>query len=345
MNEHHRRPAAFRLDDPNVVVSAEAPPARAARGAVRVTVEPEAALPAVREADPVPRRRFAFGTVLWSALCGLVVLGIGASVARLIEDLFSRNEALGWLAALLAALAALAFLGIIVREAFGLWRLGAIEKLRRRGGEVLFSDDRAAGRAVVRDVLALARRTPRLARARAGLEGHLDDIIDGADLVRLAERELMEPLDRDARRIVSDAAKRVSLVTALSPRAALDMLFVLATALTVVRRLAYLYGGRPGALGMARLMREVIAHLVLTGGMAAGDSLIQQVLGHGLAAKVSARLGEGVLNGLLTARLGLAAIEVTRPLGFAALPRPTLTDVAGNLLRREGKGETPPPQD
>ena len=80
--------------------------------------------------------------------------------------------------------------------------------------------------------------------------------------------------------------------------------------------------------------------MVLTGGMAAGDSLIQQMLGHGLAAKVSARLGEGVLNGLLTARLGLAAIEVTRPLPFAALPPPTLTDVAGNLLRRGEDGKT-----
>ena len=43
--------------------------------------------------------------------------------------------------------------------------------------------------------------------------------------------------------------------------------------------------------------------------MAASDSLIQQMLGHGLAAKLSQRLGEGMLNGLLTARLGLAAIE------------------------------------
>jgi putative membrane protein len=85
-------------------------------------------------------------------------------------------------------------------------------------------------------------------------------------------------------------------------------------------------------------MREVIAHLVLTGGMAAGDSLIQQVVGHGIAAKVSVRLGEGVLNGLLTARLGLAAIEVTRPLQFAALPPPTLGDVAGNLVRGHKAG-------
>jgi putative membrane protein len=67
--------------------------------------------------------------------------------------------------------------------------------------------------------------------------------------------------------------------------------------------------------------------------MAASDSVIQQVIGHGLAAKLSARLGEGVLNGLLTARLGLAAIEATRPLPFTALRQPALNDIAGSLLR------------
>jgi putative membrane protein len=71
----------------------------------------------------------------------------------------------------------------------------------------------------------------------------------------------------------------------------------------------------------------------VTGGIAVGDSLIQQMIGHGVTAKLSARLGEGVLNGLLTARLGLAAIEVTRPLPFTVLPRPTLSDLAGSLLR------------
>jgi putative membrane protein len=337
MNERHRRPAAFRLDDPDVVVTAEA--GRAARGTVRVMVEPEPSLPVVAEPAPLPRRRFGWGTLFWSALGGLTALGLGLGVTRLVEDLFDRNEALGWLGATLAAVAGVALAAIVLREAWGLWRLGSIEKLRQRGSAVLASDDRTAGRAVVRDALALARPMPRLARARARLEGHLEDIIDGADLVRLAERELMEPLDLDARRIVSDAAKRVSLVTAVSPRAAVDMLFVLVTALMVVRRLAYLYGGRPGTLGVIRLMREVIAHLALTGGMAAGDSVIQQVLGHGIAAKVSVRLGEGVLNGLLTARVGLAAIEVTRPLPFAALPPPTLADVAGHLLRRRGESK------
>jgi putative membrane protein len=80
-------------------------------------------------------------------------------------------------------------------------------------------------------------------------------------------------------------------------------------------------------------------HLAVTGGLAASDNLIQQMLGHGIAAKLSARLGEGVLNGLLTARFGLAAVDLTRPVPFAALPRPTLSDLMSEVLHSFGDAE------
>ena len=89
-----------------------------------------------------------------------------------------------------------------------------------------------------------------------------------------------------------------------------------------------------GDKSRARALAAEGAHVAITGGMAASDSLVQQVLGHGIAAKLSQRLGEGILNGLLTARLGLAAIDVTRPLPFTALPRPALGDLAKDLLRK-----------
>jgi putative membrane protein len=331
-----RRPAAFRLDDPHVIV-AEDDKTRAARGTVRVLPEPENFdLPVPVEIAAPTRRRFPWGTVFWSALGGLVALGAGLATAALIEDLYARAAWLGTLGAALAALAGLSLLVICAKEVVGLLRLASIEKLRARAEAVLVDDDRDAARAIVRELTAALSATPQLARGRGELENHLTEIIDGRDLLHIAERHLMAPLDQEASRLVARTATRVSIVTAVSPRAAVDLAFVLFAALGMIRRLAALYGGRPGMLGMIRLLRHIIAHLTVTGGIAAGDSLIQQMLGHGVAAKLSARLGEGVLNGLLTARLGLAAIEVARPLPFAALPKPALADIAGDLLRRRG---------
>ncbi|UPT86247.1 YcjF family protein [Bradyrhizobium barranii subsp. apii] len=331
-----RRPATFRLDDPGVVVTEADETSRLGRATIQITPEHDPqALPVPIEAALPARRGFPWGTLFWSGLGGLTLLGTGLGVVRLIEDLFARSETLGFVGLAFAFVTALALAVVIGREAFGLAHLATIEKLHARAAAVLASDDRKESRVIVQDLLKIAHQNPQLARARATLESHTGEIIDGADMIRLAERELMSPLDAEARRLVSSAAQKVSIVTAVSPRAAIDVLFVFVAALRLIRQLAFLYGGRPGALGMIRLLRHVIAHLAITGGMAASDSLVQQMLGHGIAAKLSQRLGEGVLNGLLTARLGLAAIDVTRPLPFAALPPPKLSDLATDLLRKK----------
>ena len=99
----------------------------------------------------------------------------------------------------------------------------------------------------------------------------------------------------------------------------------------LIRRLSELYGGRPGTLGFFRLARGVLAHLAVTGAIAAGDDFVHQIVGQGLAARLSAKLGEGVVNGTMTARIGIAAMDTVRPLPFTALQAPEITDFLAAL--------------
>ena len=292
---------------------------------------------------PTPSaRRFSFARLLLFALSALAALGVGLAVDELVRELFNRATWLGWTAVAFAVVALLALLGTAMRELAGLRRLTLIDDLRRRAREATETRDAAKARKVVDGLLTLYADQPIAGTGRASLQATNGQIVDGPDLLRLAERDLLAPLDTRARRMALDAAKRVSVVTAVSPRAFIDVAFVLLENVRLMRRIADLYGGRPGTLGFWRLARNIVAHLAVTGSIAVGDSVVQQVVGHGLAARLSSRLGEGVVNGLLTARVGIAAMDVCRPMPFGATERPSIGDFVADLTRRDHKNATSP---
>ncbi len=338
--ETPRRPAAFRLNDPSVTLAGSDETVTASRGGVVLTPQPDA-FEDVLDPATVPvkprRKRLSLGGLFWSALGGLGSLAVGLWATRVVEDLFARSDWLGWVALWLAGVAALAALAIVGRESLALMRLNKIEDLRTAAVEAHRADDDVEARKVIADVVAIYAARPETARARAAVASHKDEIIDGSDRLRIVERELMEPLDLEARRAIAAASKRVSVVTAVSPRALVDLAIVLVEAMRLIRRIGAIYGGRPGTLGFLKLAKHVGAHLAVTGGMGVGDGLLEQALGHGLAAKISARLGEGVLNGILTARVGLAAMAVCRPMPFVERRPPTVREVAGNLFESAPK--------
>jgi len=320
-----RQPRAYRLDDPNI-----------SAGAVQVTEEP---FDAIEAADGIvvpmgEKRRAPWLGILLAALSGLLLLGLGLAVETLIVDLYAIAPGLGWLALALAALALLAFLALVGREISGIWREQKIESLREAAVDALAVKDHKAAKGIVADLIGLYGGRSAAAQGSARLKALTDEIIDADDRLAIAERELLAPLDAQAKRAIAGAAKQVSLVTAVSPRAIVDVAFVIFAAVRLLRTLARIYGGRPGLLGFLRLAKAAFNHLAVTGGVAVGDSLMQQVLGLGLAARISAKLGEGVLNGLMTARFGLAALSVCRPLPFIREEAPKIGDVAGELISR-----------
>ncbi|QRM55660.1 TIGR01620 family protein [Sinorhizobium sp. BG8] len=339
-----RPPAAFSLgdDDPKPERREPAVPRTPRHFDTRVVLTPDTEDPFIATTADLPdlgatpeakprRRRLTFGRLAIGAFGFLASLAIGLWLDDLIRALFTRNDWLGYAAMAATAIAVLAVVAIALRELVGLHRLNAVQDLKREVAEATAAERPTDARKVVDHLVDLLATRPQTARGRRRLGETKGEVIDASHLVELAERELMAPLDREARALILSAAKRVSIVTAVSPRALVDIGYVVYESSRLIRALAELYGGRPGSLGLLRLMRDVLAHLAVTGSIAVGDSLVQQVLGHGLASKLSARLGEGVINGLMTARIGIAAMDLCRPMPFRALKRPGIGDFIGDL--------------
>ncbi len=344
-----RRPGAFRIDDEASSTSAS-PVRRAPKsfdGNVVVTPDerdpfvtpPELAAQELPVAEPRRRRRFSFANVALAAFGTFLSLAFGLWADSVVRDLFARSDWLGYAALTALAIGLLAIAVVVGREIIGLMRLSAVQSLKTEAEAAAAAPLPGPARAVVASLSGILSHRAETARGRAVLDATKDEIIDGHQLIDLAERELLAPLDRRARALILNASKRVSVVTAISPRAIVDLAYVVFEVSRLVRAMAELYGGRPGTLGLFRLMRDVVAHLAVTGSIAVGDGLAQQVLGHGVAAKLSKRLGEGVINGLLTARIGIAAMDLCRPLPFRALKRPGIGDFLADLAPLGGNRE------
>jgi putative membrane protein len=291
---------------------------------------PDSRAAMVRAARMAGRPPSVLGRWFWGLTAAILALVLSVAAWNWVTGLIAAVPVLGALAAGLFALLLLVMLAIALREAAAFARLSRIDGVQRAAAAAIADRDLRAAQAVAGRLSALYAGRAELAAGLARLRDRAGEQFDADALLGLAERELLGPLDGAATAEIEAAARQVATVTAVVPLALADVAAALTANLRMIRRLAEIYGGRAGVLGSWRLTRAVLAHLVATGAVAVGDDLIGSVAGGGLLSRVSRRFGEGVVNGALTARVGVAAMEVCRPLPFRALPRPS---VAG-LVRR-----------
>lgn len=284
-------------------------------------------LAVVASRAPSPLARWFWGLAL--LLTGFVV---SLAAWDYVTGLLARAPVLGWIATVLMGLLLLVLVIIGLREVSAFRRLRKLDALQISARDALVGNDLKGARQVIEALERLYAGRDDTAWGKAELAQRQGDMLDADALLGLAETTVLYPLDQSALREVEAAARQVAMVTAFVPLALADLITALTANLRMIRRIAEIYGGRSGTLGSWRLTRGVLAHLVATGALAVGDDLIGTIAGGGLLAKVSRRFGEGVVNGALTARVGVAAIEVCRPLPFHTSPRPSVTALVRRAL-------------
>ncbi len=342
MTDQHRKPQAY------ILPNEDAPSVKLVKTKSR-SKTPEITFDAVPEHTDLvtlPQttlqqspRGFRWLGLLIAALTTLFTMWASLSTLQLIESFFARSPWLGWLATAVAGVAAFAALAIIIREIFGMLRLRKIEHLQEAAARAINLDERTSAEETCNQLQSIYANRSDVKWALDQFNSHRNDILDPRDRVKLAESLILTPLDDAVHKIIARRARRVTLLTTVTPAAVLDILFVAAQNLGMLREIATLYGGRPSTFATLKLARMVATHLAVSGGLALSDNLIQHFVGKGLLGKLSARFGEGAVNGILTARIGLAASNVCRPIPRETATSDTLTSLLKEVMTFGDKGE------
>lgn len=306
-----RAPRVFNIDDPAVKADSYSD-----------DIDDAGTATSRREEIVTPRRLtvtdldrgIRWGSIMLSAMAALASLAAGLWFTRFVTVALERQDWVGWVAAGLMTIIGFALSVIILRELIGFRRLARLSRLRKLLRDATIAPDPRKEKIAVTALARHYRGRSDMTWGLARLADHKGDVLASGELLRLADRELLAPLDGQARRIILKSAKRIATVTAISPMMWIALLYVLVENVRMFRALAGLYGGRPGTLGALRLARLVVGHIIATGGIAMTDDLFGQFVGQDVLRRLSARLGEGAFNGALTARLGIAAVEITRPM-------------------------------
>lgn len=323
------------------------------RGPVLIDLEDEAQTPSPTDVPPVPdlapesapegramqtmatlaaRRPSRLMRLFWGLLLTLLAAVVSIAAWDFVTGLVTQNPVLGFLVMGLVTAFVIVCVIIILQELAAFSRLSRMDRMHRRAETALATSDLGEARGVVRDLnrLYAGREDVRWGRERMLSLGA--DQLDATGLLGLVETEILKPLDLAAAREIEAASRQVATVTAIVPLAFADVIAALTANLRMIRRIAEIYGGRSGTLGSWRLARAVMTHLVATGAVAIGDDMIGSIAGGGVLSKLSRRFGEGIVNGALTARVGVAAMEVCRPIPFATVKRPSVTRLVQRAL-------------
>ncbi|MEA2118156.1 TIGR01620 family protein [Halovibrio sp. HP20-50] len=284
------------------------------------------ALPAASLGAPRKRR--------WGLLFALVG-GAGLGTAELVTGIPDAMAQSQWLA-IAWQLFGISLIGLggvsLLKELGRLRRLKRHDKLRGDLAELPQRSPKQAQAMAeqLKRQLKLADDDPHwLAFQRASQPHH-----SGEEIQTLLRYHLLAPRDREAQRLITRMSGETAIMVALSPLTLVDMALVAWRSLAMVDRLCRLYGLELGYASRLRLFRNVLHNMAFAGASELATDASMDMLSLDLAGRLSARAGQGLATGLLSARLGLRAQRLCRPVPFSADEQPKIADLRQDLWRQ-----------
>ncbi|MEZ9710253.1 YcjF family protein [Vibrio breoganii] len=161
---------------------------------------------------------------------------------------------------------------------------------------------------------------------------HKSDNHSDRDMLDLYQGYVLSPVDQKINKAIAKYSSEAAVMVAVSPLAAADMLLVAWRNISLINRIAKEYGVELGYWSRIQLLRLTLINMAAAGGTELAMDAGMDLLSMDLTAKLSTRAAQGVGVGLLTARLGIKAAQLMRPIPFSDDNRLRLRDVRDQVL-------------
>lgn len=271
-------------------------------------------------------------------LVAFLLLGVAvlAQSVQWIIDTFQNRQWIYLAFSLVFALFSFTGVGILVREWRRLVYLRKHQQNQQMSQQLLLEElPSASGEMAVKfcnEVIARLNHRPLLAQSAQRWQRQLDDAYNAKEVLYLFSENVLSPIDRQVKQLISKSAIENAIIVAVSPLAVVDILMVAWRNFSLINKISHFYGMELGYFSRLKLFKMVLTNMAFAGATEIASDLGTEFFSQNLTAKLSMRAGQGIGVGLLTARLGIKAMEFCRPLAFQADERPKLSMVRQALL-------------
>jgi len=168
------------------------------------------------------------------------------------------------------------------------------------------------------------------------------DYYDDSEVLACMEKNFLEILDAQAIEKISQNCLYTGTAIAISPWAVMDVGLALWRNVKLLEDVASIYGFRPSLRNRVHLFKMVTAKMAFVGGsQALMNSAVEGVSSLGVGVPLVASFAQGVGAGVYTGKIGIAAMEASRPVAFdegcapslSAIVSPTIEELKSSLLK------------
>ena len=162
----------------------------------------------------------------------------------------------------------------------------------------------------------------------------INETHNDAEILHMYEGMVVAQQDEKAKKIVAKLSTEAAVLVAVSPLALADILLVAWRNFKLIDQLAEIYGVELGYWSRIQLFKLVLTNMAAAGASEVATDASIDLLSMDLAGKVSTRVAQGFGVGILTARLGIRAMALLRPIPWNQDSKVRLGEIRKLLLSK-----------